>query len=168
CDGRNVDPDPVTEQDAVVPTLRQMNLFNDFKKFLFRGNVMDLAVAVVVGTAFTSVVKALVTDLLTPIIALIFGKPTFESLSFTINSSHFLYGDFINNLFTFLTVAAAMFFLVVLPINKLMSLRARENPEEKECPECTSAIPIGAKRCPQCTALLIAGSRRGEPGVEPA
>ena len=145
-----------------------MTLLNDFKKFVFRGNVVDLAVAIVVGTAFTALIQALVADLLTPIIALIFGKPTFESLSFTINKSHFLYGDFINNLFTFATVAAAMFFLVVLPINKLMSLRAKENPEEKECPECTSAIPIRAKRCPQCTALLIAGSRRGEPGAEPA
>jgi len=131
-----------------------MTLFNDFKKFLFRGNVMDLAVAVVVGTAFTSVVKAMVTDLLTPIIALIFGKPNFESLSFTVNSSHFLYGDFINNLFTFLSVGAAMFFLVVLPINHLMARRDKEDPDTKQCPECTSAIPVHARRCPLCTSIL--------------
>jgi len=141
--GKDRGPPPVT-------------LLNDFKTFLFRGNVIDLAVAVVVGTAFTAVVKALVTDLLTPIIALVFGKHNFENLSFTINGSHFLYGDFINTLFTFVTVGAAMFFLVVLPINQLMARRARENPEEKECPECTSAIPINARRCPQCTAVIAA------------
>jgi large conductance mechanosensitive channel len=134
-----------------------VDLLNDFKKFLFRGNVMDLAVAVVVGTAFTAVVKALVSDLLTPIIALVVGKPNFENLSFKINHSHFLYGDFLNNLFTFVTVGGAMFFLVVLPINQLMARRAREHPEEKECPECTSAIPIRARRCPLCTAVLANG-----------
>jgi large conductance mechanosensitive channel len=131
-----------------------MSLLNDFKKFLFRGNVVDLAVAVVVGTAFTAVIKALVADILTPIIALIFGKPNFEALSFTINSSHFLYGDFINNVFTFLTVAAVMFFVVVTPINRLMAQRTKEDPDTKACPECTSAIPINARRCPQCTAVL--------------
>src|SRR6266480_7892332 len=86
-------------------------LFSDFKKFLLRGNVVDLAVAVVIGTAFAAVVKALVADLLTPIIALIFGKPNFGALSFTVNSSHFLYGDFVNNVITFLSIAAAVFFL---------------------------------------------------------
>ncbi len=133
-----------------------MTLLNDFKKFVFRGNVVDLAVAVVVGTAFPAVVKALVSDLLTPIIALIFGKPNFQTLSFTINGSHFAYGEFINALFTFLTVAAAMFFLVVAPMNALNSRRTKEDPDEKECPECTSAIPIRARRCPQCTAVLAA------------
>lgn len=131
-----------------------MTLINDFKKFLLRGNVVDLAVAVVIGAAFGAVVKALVADLLTPIIALIFGKPDFGTLSFTINGSHFAYGDFINNLITFISIAAAVFFFVVAPVNRLMSRRAKENPEEKECPECTSAIPIGARRCPQCTAQL--------------
>jgi large conductance mechanosensitive channel len=129
-------------------------LLKDFKKFLLRGNVVDLAVAVVVGTAFTAVVKALVADLLTPIIALIFGKSNFESLSFTINGSHFLYGDFINNIVTFLSVAAAMFFFVITPIAKLEARRTQEDPDEKECPECTSAIPVRARRCPQCTAVL--------------
>ncbi len=131
-----------------------MTLLNDFKKFVFRGNVVDLAVAVVVGTAFTAVVKALVSDLLTPIIALIFGKPNFQTLSFTINGSHFAYGDFINNLFTFLTVAAAMFFLIVAPINALLARRAEEDPDETECPECTKPIPLKARRCPECTAVL--------------
>jgi large conductance mechanosensitive channel len=131
-----------------------MTLLADFKKFLLRGNVVDLAVAVVVGTAFAAVVKALVADLLTPIIALIFGKPSFQNLSFTINHSHFLYGDFINNVITFLSIAAAVFFFVVAPINHLMARRAQEDPDTKECPECTSAIPVKARRCPQCTAQL--------------
>jgi large conductance mechanosensitive channel len=131
-----------------------MTLLNDFKKFLFRGNVVDLAVAVVIGTAFTAVIKALVSDILTPIIALIFGKPNFENLSFTINGSHFLYGDFINNVITFVSVAAVVFFVVVTPINRLMARRAQEDPETKACPECTSAIPINARRCPLCTTQL--------------
>ena len=102
-----------------------MTLLTDFKKFLLRGNVVDLAVAVVIGTAFAAVVKALVADLLTPIIALIFGKPNFGALSFTVNSSHFLYGDFVNNVITFLSIAAAVFFFVVAPVNRLM-VRRRE------------------------------------------
>jgi large conductance mechanosensitive channel len=129
-----------------------MKLLTDFKKFLFRGNVVDLAVAVIIGTAFTAVVKALVTDIVTPLIAAIFGKPSFESLSFTINGSHFLYGDLLNAAFTFLTIAAVVFFLVVAPVNSLMARRAEEDPATKECPECTSAIPVRARRCPECTS----------------
>jgi large conductance mechanosensitive channel len=133
-----------------------MSVLQDFKKFLFRGNVVDLAVAVVVGTAFGAVVKAVVADILTPIIALIFGKPSFEHLSFTINGSHFLYGDLLNNVITFVSVAAAVFFFVVAPVNQLMARRAKEDPDTKECPECTSAIPIKARRCPMCTSELVA------------
>ena len=129
-------------------------LLIDFKKFLLRGNVVDLAVAVVIGTAFTAVVKALVTDIVTPLVAAIFGKPSFESLSFTINGSHFAYGDFLNNVLAFLTIAAAVFFLIVAPINALMARRAKEVPEERECPECTLAIPKKARRCPECTAEI--------------
>jgi large conductance mechanosensitive channel len=129
-------------------------LFTDFKQFLLRGNVVDLAVAVVIGTAFTAVVKALVADIITPIVAAIFGKPNFESLSFTINGSHFNYGDFLNNVLTFATIAAAVFFIVVAPINALVARRAKEDPDTKECPECTSAIPVKAKRCPLCTSEL--------------
>ena len=128
----------------------------EFKAFLFRGNVIDLAVAVVLGTAFGAVVKALVADLLTPIIALIFGQPNFENLSFTINSSHFLYGDFINFVIAFLAVAAAVFFLVVQPINALMRRRqlTKDDPESdtRPCTECLSDIPKQARRCAFCTA----------------
>ena len=130
-------------------------LLLDFKKFLLRGNVVDLAVAVVIGTAFTAVVKALVTDIITPIVAAIFGQPNFATLTFTINGSQFAYGDFLNNLITFATVAAAVFFLVVAPITALMARRAKEDPDTKECPECTSAIPLKAKRCPLCTSQLV-------------
>jgi large conductance mechanosensitive channel protein len=132
-------------------------VLTDFKKFLFRGNVMDLAVAVVVGTAFTAVVKALVTDLLTPLIAAIFGAHNFGALKFRLNGSTFAYGDFINNVITFISVSAAMFFLVVTPINYLMERRAQEDPDTKQCPECDSAIPVRAKRCPLCTSELVTG-----------
>ena len=138
-------------------------LFSDFKRFLFRGNVMDLAVAVVVGTAFTAVVKALVTDILTPVIAAIFGAHNFGSLKFTIHHSTFAYGDFINNVLTFLTVAAAMFFLVVTPINWLMARRAQEDPDTKQCPECDSAIPLKARRCPECTSQLVSDDGPASP-----
>ena len=139
----------MTKQGAFVP-----KLLTDFKKFLFRGNVVDLAVAVVLGTAFTAVVKALVSDILTPIIAAIFGAHDFGNLKFTIHHSTFAYGDFLNNLITFVTVAAAMFFLVVAPINYLMARRAQEDPDTKQCPECDSAIPVKARRCPECTSEL--------------
>src|SRR5437763_14639604 len=120
------------------------HLAKDFKTFLLRGNVVDLAVAVVVGAAFGALVTALVRDLLTPIIALIFGKPDFSNLSFTINSSHFLYGDFINFLIAFLSVAAAVFFFVVQPVNALMRRHQTEKDVESEtrpCTECLSDIP---------------------------
>jgi large conductance mechanosensitive channel protein len=130
-------------------------LIKDFKQFLFRGNVVDLAVAVVIGTAFTAVIKAVVADLLTPLIAAIFGAHNFGALTFTINGSTFAYGDFINNLITFLSIAAVVFFLVVAPINALMARRAEEDPDTKQCPECDSAIPVKAKRCPECTSQLV-------------
>jgi large conductance mechanosensitive channel len=127
----------------------------DFKQFILRGNLVDLAIAVVIGTAFAAVVAALVADLVTPLIAAIGGKPNFASLSFTINGSHFLYGAFLNALLTFLIVAAVLFFLVVKPVNAYMNAR-RTEPEVEQvtraCPECLSQIPAAARRCAFCTA----------------
>lgn len=125
-----------------------------FKAFLLRGNVVDLAVAVVIGAAFTAVVAAFVKDLVTPLIAALFGKPDFSSLYFTINNSKFLYGDFINALIAFVIVAAVIYYFVVLPINALIERSRRQekpaDPATKKCPECMSEIPIGAKRCAFC------------------
>lgn len=130
------------------------SMLDEFKQFLVKGNLVTLAVAFVMGVVFSALVKALIADLVTPIIALIVGKPNFSSLSFTINSSHFLYGDFVNALLTFLTTAAAVFFLIVKPYEAWDNRRVKDDPSVKECPECTSSIPAAAKRCPQCTAVI--------------
>jgi large conductance mechanosensitive channel len=134
------------------------SVLKDFKQFLLRGNLVELAVAFVIGIVFAALVKSFIADTITPIIAMIFGKPDFSSLSFTINGSHFAYGDFINSLITFLTTAAAIFFFVVKPYNALVARRAKEDPDSRECPECTTVIPIKARRCPQCTAQLAASA----------
>lgn len=126
----------------------------DFKSFLIKGDLVSLAVGLVMALVFAALVKALIADLITPIIALIFGKPDFSSLSFSINSSRFLYGDFINNLITFVTTGAAIFFFVVKPYETFLNRRATGDPTVKKCPECTSEIPAAATRCPQCTAQL--------------
>jgi large conductance mechanosensitive channel protein len=128
----------------------------DFKKFLMQGNLVTLATALIMATVFTEVVKALIADLITPIIALIFGQPNFGSLSFTINHSQFMYGDFINVVLTFVTTAAAVFFFVVKPYEFWDARRAQEDPDVKACPECTSDIPVKAIRCPFCTAQIPA------------
>ncbi|HEX7101180.1 MAG TPA: large conductance mechanosensitive channel protein MscL [Nitrolancea sp.] len=131
-------------------------MLRDFKEFLLRGNVVDLAVAVVVGAAFGAVVTALVKDLITPLIAAIGGQPDFSSLSFTINKSHFLYGDFINAIITFLIIAAVIFFFVVVPLNAFFERSQRRattpDPTTRKCPECLSEIPMEARRCAFCTA----------------
>jgi large conductance mechanosensitive channel len=130
-------------------------MLQDFKAFLLRGNVVDLAVAVVIGAAFGAVVTALVSDFITPIIAAIAGQQDFSTLEFTINDSTFRYGHFLNALIAFLVIAAAVFFLVVVPINKLMQRSRREpapDPTIKKCPECLSDIPAEARRCAFCTA----------------
>jgi large conductance mechanosensitive channel len=132
------------------------SLLEEFRDFLFKGNLIALAVAFIIATAFATLVKALIADLITPIIALIFGKPDFGGLSFTINSSHFYYGDFVNALITFVAVGVAVFFFVAKPYEAFQARRATDDPSIKACPECTTEIPAAAKRCPQCTAVLDA------------
>ncbi len=130
------------------------SLLTDFKDFLLKGNLVATAVALIIALVFTALVKAFVADLVTPIIAMIFGQPNFSSLSFTINSSQFLYGDFINAAITFITVAAVVFFCVVKPYNSLTKRWERDDTSVKDCPECTMTIPVEARRCPECTAVL--------------
>ena len=128
-------------------------MLRGFRDFIFRGNVIDLAVAVVIGAAFGVVVTAFVKDLLTPLIAAIAGKPDFSTLKFTLNGSEFLYGDFINALVAFLLIAAAVYFFVVVPMNSLMlRLNGPRAATKKSCPECLSEIPLAAKRCAFCTS----------------
>jgi len=132
-----------------------MGLVRDFKQFVLRGNVIDLAVAVVLGVAFAAVVTSLVEDLLTPLIAAIFGQPDFSQLTFTINNSTFFYGEFINALISFVLIAAALFLFVVKPVNALVSRARRQptpDPTTQKCPECLSEIPIDARRCAFCTS----------------
>lgn len=126
----------------------------DFKQFLLRGNVIDLAVGVVMGVAFGTVVTALVKDLITPLIAAIAGKPDFSAINFTVNNSTFAIGDFINAVIAFLLIALAVFYFVVKPVNYLMSRARKEPPADPtttKCTECLSEIAIGAKRCAFCT-----------------
>lgn len=139
------------------------SLIADFKSFLIKGDLVSLAVGLVMALVFAALVKALIADLITPIIALIFGQPSFGALSFSINSSHFLYGDFINNLITFVTTGAAVFFFVVKPYESFLARRKTGDPTVKACPECTTEIPTAARRCPQCTAQLdMAGTAAAE------
>ena len=129
----------------------------DFKEFLLRGNLVDMAVGIVIGVAFAAVVTALVADLITPLIAAIGGQPDFSGLSFTINNSHFLYGAFINSAITFIVIAAVIFFLVVKPVNALMARRKTDTPVDetvKDCPYCLSQIPAAASRCAFCTQAV--------------
>jgi len=132
-------------------------LLKDFREFILRGNLVDLAVAVVIGTAFTAVVTALVKDLITPLIAAIGGKPDFGELAFTINASRFVYGDFIDALISFVIIAAVLFFFVIKPVNVLMARLRTEPPVDetvRACPECLSDIPVKARRCAFCTAQV--------------
>jgi len=133
-------------------------MFKEFKTFLLRGNVVDLAVGVVIGAAFGTVVTALVKDLLTPLISAIAKVPDFSGLSFTLNNSQFMYGDFINALVAFVLVAAAVFFFVVKPMNIWIAMSRKEPPADpttKKCPECLSEIPLEAKRCSHCTQVVM-------------
>jgi len=126
-----------------------------FKQFLLRGNVVDLAIGVVIGAAFGTVVNTLVKGLLTPFIAAVVKQPDFSAISFTIRGSKFLVGDFVNSVVSFVIIAAAVYFAVVLPMNALMARAQRADapaqPSTKKCPECLSEIPIEARRCAHCT-----------------
>jgi large conductance mechanosensitive channel len=131
---------------------------SEFKQFILRGNVVDLAVGIVIGAAFAAVVQAAVADLLTPLIAAIFGQPDFSALTFKIGRSVFRYGHFLNLLLAFLIIAFVVFFFVVKPVNALMSLsRHRETPDPstRKCPECRMDIPIDARRCAFCTSEVV-------------
>lgn len=131
-------------------------ILGEFRTFLLRGNVIDLAIAVVIGVAFNAVVQALVKDVITPFIAAIGAQPNFGSLYFTVNRSQIHYGDFIDALLSFLIIAAVIFFFVVLPMNRLVAFSQRNRqaaaPTTRDCPECLSRIPLGARRCAFCTS----------------
>jgi large conductance mechanosensitive channel len=133
-------------------------MLRGFKEFVLRGNVLDLAVAVVIGGAFGAVVTALVKDLLTPLIAALVGKPDFSAIVFEINGSKFLIGDFVNAVISFLLVAAAVYFFVVVPVNAINARMRRgeapPDPTTKKCPECLSEVAIAARRCAFCTSPL--------------
>ena len=126
-----------------------------FRDFISRGNMIELAVAVVIGTAFTAVVTAVVTDLITPLIAAIAGKPDFSKLTFTVHKSQFLYGSFLNALLTFLIVAAVVYYLIVAPMARITARFHHEAAvTTRDCPECLSTIPIAATRCMYCTTQV--------------
>ena len=131
-------------------------MLQGFKKFLLRGNVVDLAVAVVIGAAFGAVITSMVTNIFTPLLAAIAGKPDFSDLSVTINNSKVMYGSFLNAVISFLIIAAAVYFFVVAPVNAYTERKNRgvapPDPTTKKCPECLSEIPIAAKRCSFCTS----------------
>ncbi len=129
-------------------------MLKDFKAFIFRGNIVDIAVGIVVGTAFNQMIQAFVKDFLTPIIG-IFGKVSFSSIHFTINNSVFAVGDLLNFVFSFIIISATVFFIIVSPMSKLTKKFVSErDPETKNCTFCISEIPVAATRCPQCTSQL--------------
>ncbi|MEV4079018.1 large conductance mechanosensitive channel protein MscL [Nonomuraea fuscirosea] len=134
-----------------------------FKQFLLRGNIVELAVAVIIGATFSGLVQALVTDLVTPLIGAITGgrQPDFADYSFTVNGSRFLYGDFLNHLLSFLIIAAVVYWLIVAPMTRLISLFDRNKAATtKQCPECLSDIPVEARRCANCTVVLVPDSEK--------
>jgi large conductance mechanosensitive channel len=132
-----------------------MNMLRGFRAFVLRGNVVDLAIAVVIGVAFGALITAFVKDLITPLIAALGGKPDFSNLSFTINKSRFLYGDFFNALIAFVIIAAVIYFFVVVPYTAMIERSRKEPPADpttKKCTECLSEIPKDARRCAFCTS----------------
>ena len=150
----NLNPEAIisNELGMVASSLKE------FRQFILRGNVVDLAIAVVVGAAFNNVVQALVKNIITPLIAAIGGQPDFSKLSFTLHHSIFSYGDFLNALISFLTIALVVFFFVVQPTNRMMRKFKKDDPAEittRSCPECLSDIALGASRCKFCTAKVV-------------
>lgn len=139
-------------------------MLKGFKQFLMRGNVVDLAVAVVMGAAFGAVISSFVANILTPLIAAIFGKPDFSALSVPVNGSPVLYGTFLNALIAFFLITVAVYFFVVLPMNTLLTRRRGgelpPDPTTKKCPECLSEIPIAARRCAFCSSAVAAAASR--------
>jgi large conductance mechanosensitive channel len=137
------------------------NNLREFRKFILRGNVVDLAVAVVIGAAFNSIVQALVKDVVAPLIGAFYKQQSFSEAYFTVNGSHIMYGDVINAAISFVAVAAVVFFLIVQPVNKLVAIANRkkqpEDPTTKKCSECLSEIPKAATRCKFCTVKQSAG-----------
>jgi large conductance mechanosensitive channel len=132
-------------------------MLKEFRQFILRGNLVDLAVAVVIGAAFTAVVNSFVKDMITPLIAAVGGKSDFSQLAFTINGSRFKYGDFLNSAITFVIVAFVVFYLVIKPVNALLDRLRTEPPvdeQTRKCPECLSEIPAPARRCAFCTAVV--------------
>jgi len=132
-------------------------MFQGFKNFILKGNVVDMAIGVVIGVAFGNVTTAMVKGLVTPLIAAVGGKPDFSAIYFTVNNSKFMVGEFINSLISFLIIAAVLYYAVVMPMEKIkekMKSGKTEDPTEKACPECLSLIPIKAKRCKYCTAVI--------------
>lgn len=140
-----------------------------FRKFLFRGNIIDLAVAVVIGVAFNAVVQALIADIITPLIGAIGGQPNFGALSFTVHGSHFHYGSFVNAVLSFVIISGVVYYLIVSPAVRITALSQRnKEATERECPECLSSIPVGAKRCMYCTAEVPPVGRPGGRHATPA
>jgi len=134
-------------------------MLREFKDFLLKGNLIELAVALVLALALTAVVTSLVEDLITPLIAALFGQPDFGGLTFEINDSVFRYGEFLNALIAFVLIGAVLFFFVIKPVNMLEERRKRgEDPTTRECPECLSEIPVAARRCAHCTSVVGAQS----------
>jgi large conductance mechanosensitive channel len=141
------------------PTAERDKVIKDFKAFILRGNVIDLAIGVAIGAAFAALVTSLTENLLTPLLAIPGDKPSFSDLSFTVSGSEFRYGAFIDDVLSFLLIAAVLFFFVVRPVNNLMARRKTEPEVEsttRDCPECLSSIPVAARRCAFCTAEVAA------------
>lgn len=138
-------------------------MFKGFKQFILRGNVVDLAIGVVIGASFSGLVTALVKDIISPLIGLIGGKPDFSSFSFTINKNKFLIGDFLNALISFLIVATVVYFFVILPLNKLLVAVQKEKPansDQRTCPQCLSLIPSKARKCSSCGSVVASTKKK--------